>query len=230
MKKQYLDVLKKCTVLLVDDNESLRSKFRDTLFGYVDNVIEASNGEEALELYNSENPNIIITDVKMPVMDGLALTTLIRKLNSEIPIVIISAYSERETLMDFISLNLIEYLVKPIDFEDLTYVLERCGKMILDKGLIEFNLSNGASYSFSRKALIVNGKVQTLTPKEIALLELLIKNKNKLVNKEVVEDIVYKNEEMSEFALNNLVSKLRKKVGSKIIRTISNYGFILVKE
>ena len=83
-------------------------------------------------------------------------------------------------------------------------------------------------YSFSKKSLIKEDEVITLTPKEVNLLELLIENKNKLVSKEQIEDIVYDMDQMSVSALNNLTSKLRKKIGAdNTILTISSFGFML---
>jgi DNA-binding response OmpR family regulator len=231
MKKKYEEILDKSTILLVDDNENLRKRFKEVLSIYVDTIYEASNGEDAIELYNKYNPNILITDVKMPIMGGLMLTRLVRKLNNDIPIVIISAYHEKELLLDFISLNLIEYLVKPVDFNQLSNVLSKCAKVILDKGLIEVQLTKICTYSYSKKSLLIDNKIISLTAKEISFLELLIKNKNKLVTKNEVEYTVYNSEEMTVSAINNLVLRVRKKIGSsKVIVTINELGFMFIKQ
>ena len=68
---------------------------------YVDNIYEASNGQDALDIFNKKKPQIIISDVKMPIMDGLMLTTMIRNINNNVPIVIVSGYSDRDMLLDF---------------------------------------------------------------------------------------------------------------------------------
>ncbi len=231
METKYKDILKKASLLLVDDEESLRNKFKSVLSMYVDNIYEASNGQDALDIFNKKKPQIIISDVKMPIMDGLMLTTMIRNINNNVPIVIVSGYSDRDMLLDFISLNLVEYMVKPIDFQQLNEILYKCAKAIEKNGLIEYRLNENTVYSFSKKSLIKEDEVITLTPKEVNLLELLIENKNKLVSKEQIEDIVYDMEEMSVSALNNLTSKLRKKVGANnTILTISSFGFMLADQ
>ena len=231
MENKYTQILKQSTVLLVEDNKGLRKSFKDTLELYVNGVLEASNGEEALAIFNTNNINIVITDVNMPIMDGLMLTTLLRKINSDIPIVIISAYSEKNILLDFISLNLIEYLVKPVDFKQLTTVLNRCAQIISQKGLIEIQLAQNCIYSFSKRSLVLNSKIIPLTTKEIKFLELLIKNKNKLVTKTQVEYEVYDNVDMTTSAINNLVLRLRKKIASpKVIVTINEVGFMIINE
>lgn len=230
MENEYTKILKQSTILLVEDNIGLRKSLKDTLALYVDDVIEASNGQEAIELFNKNNINIVITDVNMPIMDGLMMTTILRKINNEIPIVIISAHTEKNLLLDFISLNLIEYIVKPVDFRQLTDVLNKCAKIILDKGLIEIQITENCIYSFSKKSLLIDDDIIQLTTKEILFLELLIKNKNKLVTRDQVEYEVYDDENMTTSAINNLILRLRKKIGSsKVIVTINEVGFMIVK-
>lgn len=231
METKYKDILKKTSLLLVDDEESLRNKFKSVLSLYVDNIYEASNGQDALDIFNKKKPQIVFTDVKMPIMDGLMLTTMIRNINNNVPIVIISGFSDRDMLLEFISLNLVEYMVKPIDFEQLNEILYKCAKAIEKNGLIEYRLNENTVYSFSKKSLLKDNEVITLTPKEVNLIELLIENKNKLVSKEQIEDIVYDMEEMTVSALNNLTSKLRKKIGANnTILTISSFGFMLADQ
>ena len=159
------------------------------------------------------------------------LTSLLRKSNPTIPIIVISAYEDKELLKSFMSLRLIEYLVKPIDFNQLNEILIKCAREIERNGLIETRLSKNALYSHSKKSLIVDENIITLTPKEIEFLELLIKNKNRLVTKIQIEDYLYAGEDMSSAAINNLSSKLRKKIGSNnSIITVSNIGFMMVNQ
>ena len=146
MENKYKEILKKSTILLVEDEVKLRTKFKSILSIYADNIYEASNGEDALEIFNAKKPNIVITDIKMPVMDGLMLTTLLRKLDDKVPIVIISAHSDKSLLLDFISLNLVEYLIKPVDFEQLNSILLKCAKIIYKNGLIEYRITASCCY------------------------------------------------------------------------------------
>jgi len=230
MENKYKKILSTSTILLVEDNTKLRKMFKDILSVFVDTVYEASNGEEAIEIFKKVNPNIVMTDMEMPVMNGLILTQILRKLDINIPIVIISGYDEKKLLLDFISLNLVDYLVKPIDFDQLEIVLNRCAKIMLDKGLIEIELTKDCLYSYSKKSLIIKDEIIALTVKEINFLELLIKNKNKLVSKSEVECFVY-NKNMTTSAINNLVLRLRKKINiPKVILTINELGFMFVKQ
>jgi DNA-binding response OmpR family regulator len=231
MKIEFREILRKSTILLVDDNVELLKKFEEVLILYVDQIYIATNGKEALKLYKEKEPTIVMTDVNMPYMDGLSLSSFIRKMNDEIPIVVISAYSEVDTLLKFVSLNLVEYIVKPINFNQLIEILEKCANRIIAKGLIEFHINEMISYSFSKKTLLsrIDKKLIALSPKEIDLIELLIKYANRLVNKEEIESTLYNYEGMSTPAFNNLISKIRKKIGAKSIVTVSNLGIMLVK-
>jgi DNA-binding response OmpR family regulator len=228
MKKECENILKKTTILLVEDNVELRRKFRNVLNTYVEKVYEASNGEEAVEIFSKFTPTILITDFKMPVMDGLELVTFVRRVNKDMPIVVISAHTDIDALVGFTSLHLIQYLIKPIDFEQLNIVLEKCAKELLEKGLIEVKLNDNNFYSFSQKCIIKDGENISLSPNEIKFLELLIENKKKLVTMDMIEYEVYNNQAFTNSALNNLVSKLRKKTGITTINNIPRIGFILV--
>jgi len=228
MKKECENILKKTTILLVEDNLKLRKKFRNILNTYVEEVYEASNGEDAIEIFTKFNPTILITDFKMPIMNGLELVTFVRRVNKDMPIVVISAYTDTDALVNFASLHLMQYLIKPIDFNQLNIVLDKCAKELLDRGLIELRLNNDTFYSFSQKCVIKNGENISLSPSEIKFLELLIENKKSLVTIDMIEQEVYDYQTCSNSALNNLVSKLRKKTGITTINNIPKIGYILV--
>lgn len=229
MKEKMKEILKQSTVLLVEDDLKTRAQIEEALYIYVDKVYLASNGEEALKIYYEKSPHIVITDVKMPIMDGLSLTSVIRNSNPDIPIVIVSGYSDRTLLLDFISKKLISYMVKPINFDDFTKVLDECAKALQESGAIEVWLTDGFLYSYSKKSIMRGDEIISLAPKEILFLELLIKNRNKLVTKEIIEYIVWNSEVMTGAALNNLVAKIRRKTFSGIITNVSTLGFMMTK-
>jgi len=229
MEKKYENLLKKATVLLVEDDEELRKKFKIILSTYVYKILEASNGQEAIDIFLKEKPNFIITDFKLPIIDGLELTNFIRKIDRHIPIIVVSAYTEKDSLLEFTSMNLIKYLTKPIDFQQLNSLLEKCAKEIIENGLIEVYLDENCIYSFSQKLIIKDNNYISLAPNEIKLLELLIENRNKLVTIEMIEYEIYHNEFFSDSALNNLILKLRKKIGTNIIKNVPKMGYLLTK-
>src|SRR4029078_1520531 len=109
------------TVLLVEDTEDNRFMMRRLLemAGY--QVVEAMNGEEAVKLAKSECPQLILMDLSLPVIDGLAATRLIRKLPhcGSTPIIAVSAHDTSDFQSEAIEAGCNSYVTKPIDFNDL---------------------------------------------------------------------------------------------------------------
>ena len=109
------------TVLLVEDTEDNRFMMRRLLemTGY--SVVEAMNGEEAVKLAKSESPSLILMDLSLPVIDGLAATRLIRKLPEckSTPIIAVSAHDTSDFQSEAIEAGCNTYVTKPIDFAEL---------------------------------------------------------------------------------------------------------------
>lgn len=229
MKKEYKKILKNASVLIVEDNTNFRQKFKITLQNYFDTIYEASNGDEGIDIYQTCKPSVIFTDIKMPKMTGVTFASFIRKLDKTVPIVALSAYSERETLIELISLHLIDFLEKPIEFEALKNVLDKTARHLIENGLLEYTILPDLKYSFSRKVLFFREKEIALTHKEVLFLELIIENRHRVVTKEMIEEVIYSAKSTSDSAINNLLFKLRKKIGENIFKTIPGIGFSLVK-
>jgi len=115
------------TVLLVEDTEDNRFMMRRLLemTGY--RVVEAMNGEEAVKLAQSESPNLILMDLSLPVIDGLAATRLIRKLPDfkSTPIIAVSAHDTSDFQSEAIEAGCNTYVSKPIDFNELEALIEK---------------------------------------------------------------------------------------------------------
>jgi len=115
------------TVLLVEDTEDNRFMMRRLLemSGY--RVVEATNGEEAVKLAESAHPQLILMDLSLPIIDGLAATRAIRKLDrlQEIPIVAVSAHDTSDFKGEALAAGCNAYITKPIDFSELEQLLTR---------------------------------------------------------------------------------------------------------
>ena len=115
------------TVLLVEDTEDNRFMMRRLLemAGY--GVVEATNGEEAVRFAQSERPDIILMDLSLPVIDGLAATRAIRKLDGfgKVPIIAVSAHDTSDFQADAITAGCDSYITKPIDFSQLEVLIAR---------------------------------------------------------------------------------------------------------
>lgn len=218
MDNELKNILKSATLLLVDDDARIREKFSRLLKLYVNKIYEASNGKKALEVYKKHKPSFIITDVEMPDINGLEFIEIIRNENEYIPIIITSAYSNKEYLLASIKLHLIDYLIKPINHSELLISLEKISK-ILKKNIISniIEINNEIIYNPSTKTVCIYDILNRLTQNESELLEMLILNRGKVVTKQMIEEKIYIFKDMSDSALKNMIYKLRKKLVKDII-------------
>lgn len=126
-------------ILLVDDEEEVRTSIMKKIpweqLGY-EVVGDAENGEDALEKARLLEPDLILTDIKMPYMDGLTLAERIKQERSSTEIVIFSGFDDFEYAKQAIKLNIIEYILKPVNVEELTDILKRL-KVKMDERIAE---------------------------------------------------------------------------------------------
>jgi DNA-binding response OmpR family regulator len=225
MSKTHQEILAKSSVLLIEDEEHLRKSFKKVLRLWVCEVYEASDGEEGLRAYEKYYPNIIITDIKMPKMNGLDFIEIIRQTNKNIPIVVTSAYADKDYLLKSIKLLLIEYLLKPIQEKDLIEVLSLCAAKLSENGNEYIEFGNGRYDCQNRVFIDKSGSIHALTSKEIELLELLLKNRGRLLTKQYIEESLYICDAAPFSALKNLIFKLRKKIGDETIISMGKLGY-----
>ncbi len=107
------------SLLYVEDNDSLRSLKIDIFKEIFERVEYAVNGEEGLDKYKRDNFDLVITDINMPIMDGLDMIEAINTLNDLQPIIILSAYSEKEYISRLKNLRFHSFLSKPIEIKKL---------------------------------------------------------------------------------------------------------------
>src|SRR5450631_1324238 len=124
-------------ILYVEDEPDLRERIRIVLEMYFTHVIVASNGKNGLELFTRHLPDIAVSDIKMPVMDGLELTKHIRKIAPETPIILTTAFTETAYLLKAIELGVVAYVRKPLDCRLLVETITHAATPILQKIALE---------------------------------------------------------------------------------------------
>jgi diguanylate cyclase (GGDEF)-like protein len=107
------------TLLYVEDDEYIQEQMYMLLEDDFKEVYQAYNGEEGLEIYKSKNPDIVITDINMPKMDGLSMAKYIKEIDKEQPIIVLSAYDDRDTLFNALNVGINYFTPKPLDIDDL---------------------------------------------------------------------------------------------------------------
>ena len=226
MNEEKLNILKNFTLLLVDDEEALLDKLHTVLSIFFKEVILAKDGQEALDIYHTQNIDMVISDYAMPVLDGYGLCKAIRQEDKYIPLVIMSNYSDKEKLLSVIPLALAQYLIKPIDYASLTATLLSMIEQIEVNGLDIIVINNFISYNRFNKILIDQGEKVTLSSNEISLLELFIMKNNQIVTMEEINLCLDSVEAKSKQAVKSLIYRLRKKVGKDVILNIPAYGYM----
>lgn len=118
-------------VLYVEDEEMSRRFVGEHLERRFESFITAPNGAAGLELFMRERPDIVIADIRMPIMDGLDMAAKIKELNEETPIVIITAHSETDYMLEAIEIGVDHFLIKPIDLDKLDWTLDKVAKIVM---------------------------------------------------------------------------------------------------
>lgn len=112
-------------VLLVEDDVAVRAALADALRGSGYTLDEADNGVAALAAIGRRKPDVIVSDVRMPDMDGLSLLSALRERSVSVPVVLMTAFDDMDTVVDAMKRGASEFLVKPIDLDELLRLLQR---------------------------------------------------------------------------------------------------------
>lgn len=123
-------------VLYVEDDDDLREELSSYIQRRVKEIKTASNGLDALNGFQSFKPDIVITDLKMPHMDGFQLSEEIRKIDKLIPIIVTTALSDVDSILDTVNLGIDKYLIKPIQIDELQKVLKTMADKIAEMKLL----------------------------------------------------------------------------------------------
>lgn len=221
----WLEKLKQLTILYAEDEEGIRIPMANSLGYYFKEVYEAKNGEDGLKIYDNKRPDIILTDLRMPVKDGLYMVKEIRKSDKKTPILMITAHTDKEYLLSAIELKIEKYLIKPVSLDELLAALRLCIEDIESERTLFFEYG-GCKFDLKNRILIdTKGEAIELTHKESDFLSLMLRKKGMVVSYEEIEMNVWKEEFMSIAALRTLVKSLRKKLKQNHIKNHSQTGY-----
>jgi len=215
----------KYRLLYVEDEAPIRLVTTMFLKPYFKDIIEASDGVEALEKYKKNKPDIIITDIEMPHMNGLEFCKKIREDNNSTPIIITTAHINVEYLLEAVSLNLIKYLGKPLQKKELFDALDSCFNQLEIKDPSIVQLTEELYYDTFNQSLSSKTDVVHLSISESMLLDILIKNKDRIVSYVEIENHIWADGYMTIDSLRSLVRKVRKMIGKEVIENISKTGY-----
>lgn len=159
-----LDALSKLTILYAEDDNDTANLTSLILEDYVERLLIAKNGQEALNLFKLHKVDLVITDILMPKMNGIELIDAIRTSSTHpnVPVIITTAHTETKYLLDAIRLRVDGYILKPINVEELLHAL--------DKAILPFLQAD----EIASKNLLINAISTFVGGKKIAIIQFLL--------------------------------------------------------
>lgn len=176
-------------ILIVEDDGNIRELLRLYLEREGYEITEATNGEEGVELWRKINPDMILLDVMMPIMDGWQVCKIIRK-ESKVPIIIMTAKGETFDKVNGLEMGADDYIVKPLEMREVIARVRAIFRRLApeDSGKISFDKLTVDKQAYD---LIVDGKRVDAPPKEIELLYFLASNPNRVFTRAQLLDDVW---------------------------------------
>ncbi len=221
-----LKVLKKLSqihVLIVEDDEATSFALRQALGLHCKRVDVAKNGIEGFEMFEQFKPDIVISDINLPEMNGLDMVHAMHEVSPHLPVIIITSYDTPSNISESINEGAYNYLRKPIVIEDLQTSLLMATKDIYN---FRVQLKFGFTYDKNSKQLInSNEETVKLTKLEMEILHLLISNIDKIVDYSTIESYAWQEKSMSIEALRMRIKKIRQKTYNDIIENVSGCGY-----
>ncbi len=216
--------MKNLKVLIVEDEQKLANLIRRSIKELFFKVVIAKDGLEGLKKFNSFKPDIIISDILMPNLNGLEMSKEIRKQNNT-PIIILSAHSQKEMLFQAIDIGINKYFIKPFDIESfIDYLKELSNKINSEK---EFKLKDNFVFIKNSISLYKNDEIVNLTKREREFINLLIDNKNSLVKIETIKDFLWEEKDISDERVRTFIKRLRNKTSKDLIENVSSQGYMI---
>ena len=220
------------SILIAEDEEKLLAPMVEYLQLFFTHVHTAKDGLEAYHIYQKEKPQIIIADIHMPYLDGLSLIKKIRQKDMLTKVIITTAHSEKEKLLQAIELHLVKYLIKPIQSDKLKELLFTLVNEIRQNNHCIY-FKNNFYWDKKQKKLFDNEEEILLKARERIVLDVLCSNLNKTVSSIDLFNYIYEDQPERDFssnAITSLIKRIRQKLPKETIRSNYGVGYILEKK
>lgn len=215
------------TILLVEDEKNLRKLIKTYLEREMINVMEAADGREALELWDTDKYDLVILDVMLPEYDGWTVCKRIRR-DSYVPIIMLTARGEEEDKLFGFDLGVDDYVTKPFSVKELVARVKALLKRSNHQLLTEVIEVGDLKIDKKMHQAFLDGKPIDLTPKEYDLLLVFLHNQNQALTREIILDNVWGYDYYGDLrTVDTHVKRLRKKLkrmGKQII-TVRGLGY-----
>jgi DNA-binding response OmpR family regulator len=203
----------KIKVLLAEDEPALALIIKESLETRNFEVCLCKDGKEAFDAYTKEVPEIVILDVMMPKKDGFSVAQDIRKLDKNTPIIFLTAKSQTQDVVDGFNFGGNDYIRKPFSMEELIVRIHALlGRIHNAKSEESLTIGN-YTFDATKQTLVYSEGTIALTHRETSLLQLLIENKNEILDRSVVLKKIWGNDDFfNGRSMDVFITKLRKKL------------------
>ena len=221
-------LLKDLRILCVEDEINISKLLKDALGEYFFSFTVANDGKEGLDKFKKINPDIVITDIMMPNIDGLDMTIKIKEINDTTPIIVLSAFSDREKLLKAIDVGITKYFIKPFDPDEVLDYLSFIAKKLSKQRSICLN--KNFSFDTNTKNLFENEKLVNITKREKLFISLLLEHKKDIVSSEIIKKSLWDEENITEERVRTFVKRLRAKTDKQLIKNIAGQGYLISED
>jgi DNA-binding response OmpR family regulator len=218
MRNKFLKQLK---ILLVEDEEKLSSLLKNAIGDSFGSFTLAGDGAEGLEMFLKISPDIVITDIMMPLMTGLEMAKEIKKIDPTMPIIILSAFSQTDKFLSAIDIGVVKYFIKPFDPDELLEYIASLETTMHSKLVM---LEEGFSFNKKTLSLYKDSKFVPLTKKERVFMRLLLTNQE-VVSDEAIKETLWEEQNVSDERLRTFIRRLRAKTSKNLILNITAQGY-----
>ena len=212
-------------VLLVEDEENLAKLLKRAIGDMFDFFELAYDGADGLQKFRQNRHDVVITDITMPKMTGLELASIVRSESPQTPVIVLSAYSEKEKLLGAIDAGVSKYFIKPFDPDELIdYLCTLAQKIRRDNRV---TLMPPFSYDLKTEQLFRNGVLVHLSPRESRFIGMLYYAPNHFLSNESIKERLWEKESVSDERLRTFIRRLRQKSDKALIENLSGRGYVL---
>jgi DNA-binding response OmpR family regulator len=221
------------TILRAEDEPSLGLIIKESLETRDFRVLLCENGNQAMEVFKKENPQLLVLDVMMPQKDGFTLAKEIRQIDQNIPIIFLTAKSQTQDVVEGFSIGGNDYLKKPFSMEELIVRIHNLLRRQMAQASSQPTQIGKYTFDFTRQTLQYgSGEKIQLTHREAHLLHHLAQNSNTLVERSQILNKLWGNDDFfSGRSMDVFITKLRKKLQedpSIEIINVRGFGYKLV--
>jgi len=218
-------------LLYVEDESEVRRNYVEYLERFFKNIYEAGDALEAMKLYKTKKPSILIIDINLPGKSGIDFLKEIRKTDHSTKAIMLTANSDIETLLSATELKLTKYLVKPVSRSDLREAISLAQEEILNYSTLSnkiIKMKDSFYWDSENRKLMHHSEEQVLTKKELELLALFFSNSKKTFSvDDIIDELWAYSDEPKNDALKTLIKTLRKKLPKETIKNIFGVGYKL---